>query len=286
MSAWAAAAGAAPLTFNTALPVAQGEFVFRGQVILSQSGDDPSGAARDRTAWSAISVLGYGVNPDLALFGVVPYSDIDLESAPRGMRRTQGDRGLADISLFVRYAVFKRNLPGRALRLAPFAGLEVPSGDGDARDGFGRLPPGARLGSGSWDPFGGLILTYQTLDFEVDAQVSYKLNTRAGDFEFGDVVRLDGSLQYRLWPPVVGRGVPGFLYGVLETNLIHRGKNRAGGADNPNSGGASLFIVPGLQIVTKRWILETGAQVPVFQDLNGAALENGYIFRAGFRVNF
>ncbi len=41
---------AAPLTFNTALPVAEDEFVFRGQVVLEQSGDDPSGADRDRTA--------------------------------------------------------------------------------------------------------------------------------------------------------------------------------------------------------------------------------------------
>ena len=48
-------APAAPQTFNTALPVAQGEFVFREQFVLDQSGDDPSAADRDRTAWALVS---------------------------------------------------------------------------------------------------------------------------------------------------------------------------------------------------------------------------------------
>ncbi len=72
---WSGAAEAAPETFNTALPVAKGEFVFREQFVLDQCGDDPSGADRDRTACAAVSVLGYGVNGDLVLFGVVPYVD-------------------------------------------------------------------------------------------------------------------------------------------------------------------------------------------------------------------
>lgn len=283
---WAAAARAAPESFNTALPVAEGEFVFREQFILDQSGDDPSGADRDRTAWVLVSVLGYGATSDLALFGVVPYVDKSLDITQDGTRRTRGASGLGDISLFARYTVFKRDWPGRTLRVAPFAGLELPSGDDDETDSLGRLPPSVQPGSGSWDPFGGLVLSYQTLDFEVDAQASYRANTKANDFEFGDVARLDGALQYRLWPPELGSGVPGFLYGVLEANLIHRDKNRAGGINDPDSGGLSLFILPGLQYVTKRWIVETGVQIPVVQDLNGTELEKDTIFRAGFRLNF
>ncbi len=283
---WAAAAHAAPETFNTALPVAEGEFVFREQFILDQSGDDPSGADRDRTAWVLVSVLGYGATSDLALFGVVPYVDKSLDITQGGTRRTRSASGLGDISLFGRYTVFKRDWPGRTLRVAPFAGLELPTGDDDETDSLGRLPPSVQPGSGSWDPFGGLVLSYQTLDFEVDAQASYRANTNANDFEFGDVARLDGALQYRLWPPELGSGVPGFLYGVLEANLIHRDKNRAGGINDPDSGGLSLFILPGLQYVTKRWIVETGVQIPVVQDLNGTELEKDTIFRAGFRLNF
>ncbi|MEE8506813.1 MAG: hypothetical protein V3S40_11410, partial [Kiloniellales bacterium] len=56
---WATPAWAAPQSFNTALPVAQGEFVFREQFVLDQSGDDSSPSDRDRTAWALLSVLGY-----------------------------------------------------------------------------------------------------------------------------------------------------------------------------------------------------------------------------------
>ena len=279
-------AQAAPQTFNTALPVAQGEFVFREQFVLDQSGDDPSAADRDRTAWALVSVLGYGATPDLALFGIVPYVDKSLEATQGGVRRERSASGLGDASLFGRYTVYHRDWPGRTLRVAPFVGLELPTGEDDERDGSGRLPPSVQPGSGSWDPFGGLVLTYQTLDFQVDAQASYKANTEANGFEFGDVARLDGSLQYRLWPRELGAGVPGFLYGVLEANLIHQDKNQTGGKNDPNSGGLSLFVLPGLQYVTKRWIVEAGVQIPVVQDLNGTALEKDYIFRAGFRFNF
>lgn len=283
---WAAAARAAPESFNTALPVAEGEFVFREQFILDQSGDDPSGARRDRTAWDLVSVLGYGATSDLALFGVVPYVDRSLDITEGGTRRSRSASGLGDISLFGRYTVFRRDWPGRTLRVAAFAGLELPTGDDDETDSLGRLPPSVQPGSGSWDPFGGVVVSYQTLDFEVDAQASYRANTKANDFEFGDVARLDGSLQYRLWPRELGSGVPGFLYGVLEANLIHRDENRTGGTNDLDSGGLSLFVLPGLQYVTKRWIVETGVQIPVVQDLNGTALEKDTIFRAGFRLNF
>ncbi len=277
---------AAPLTFNTALPVAEDEFVFRGQVVLDQSGDDPSGADRDRTAWSAVSVLGYGVSGDLAVFGAVPFVDKRLELTTGGQRRARSARGLGDIRLFGRYTAYQDDAPGRTFRVAPFAGIEAPTGEDDETDSFGRLPASVQPGSGSWDPFGGIVATYQTLQFQIDAQASYQANTEANDFEFGDVVRLDASLQYRLWPRTLGGGVPGFLYGVLETNLVHKDKNESGGVDDRNSGGITLFIVPAVQYVTKRWIVETAVQLPVFQNLNGTALENEYIVRAGFRLNF
>jgi hypothetical protein len=283
---WATPAWAAPQSFNTALPVAQGEFVFREQFVLDQSGHDPSPSDRDRTAWALLSVLGYGATAELALFGVVPYVDKSLDISEGGARRTRSASGLGDVRLFGRYTVYKQDWPGRTLRIAPFVGLELPTGDDDATDAFGRLPASVQPGSGSWDPFGGVVLTYQTLDFQIDAQASYSAKTEANDFEFGDVARLDGSLQYRLWPRELGAGVPGFLYGVLETNLVYQHKDQVGGSDDPNSGGLTVFILPGLQYVTKRWIVEVGVQVPVVQDLNGTALEKDYIVRAGFRLNF
>lgn len=280
-------ANAAPETFNTALPVGRGDFVFREQLLYTKASDDPSPADRNLKVLGSISVLGYGATSDLALFGVLPYLDKELDlTTPGGQRMTRSTNGIGDVPLFARYTVFQKDLPGRNLRIAPFLGLELPTGDDDDRDSFGRLPQPLQLGSGSWDPFGGVIATYQTLDYQVDAQLSYKANTKANGFESGDEFQFDASLQYRLWPRELGAGVPGFLYGVIETNLLHQAKNEISGTNDPNSGSTKLFLSPGLQYVTKRWILEAIVQLPVVQDLNGTALKDDYSVRAGFRVNF
>ncbi len=283
----AATVHAAPQTFNTALPVAKGEFVFREQFVYRKAGGDPSAAGREVEVLGAISVLGYGVTPDLAIFGALPYLDKELKvTTSGGARVTRDTSGIGDARLFGRYTVYRDDAPGRTFRVAPFLGLEFPTGDDGDRDSLGALPPTLQLGSGSWDPFGGSVVTYQTLDFQIDAQASYKVNTGANGFEFGDQAKLDLSLQYRLWPRELGTGTSGFLYGGLEGNLIHRGRNEIAGSDDRNSGGVSLFLSPSLQFVTRRWVAEAIVQVPVVQSLNGTALEDDFIARVGFRVNF
>ncbi len=283
---WTGTTLAAPVTFNTALPVGKGEFVFREQFVFARASEASGSATQDRDVFAALSVLGYGGNGDLALFGVLPYLDKQLEVSANGQRISRESSGFGDLTLFGRYTVFRDDVPGRTFHIAPFVGLKIPTGEDDERDQLGRLPQPLQLGSGSWDPFIGIVGTYQTLDFEVDAQLSFQANTEANDFEFGDVARLDGSLQYRLWPRNLGEGVPSFLYAVLEANLIYQDRNRINGIEDPDSGGTLLFLTPGLQYVTRRWIAEGVVQLPAMQNLNGTALEDDYIVRAGFRVNF
>ncbi len=277
---------AAPQTFHTALPVAEDEFVFREQFVYRKATDDPSPADRELQVLGGVSVLGYGVTGDLAVFGVLPYLDKQLDMIAPGGRFTRDASGIADARLFGRYTVYKDNAPGRTFRIAPFLGVELPTGDDNDRDSLGMLPAPLQPGSGSWDSFGGIVLTYQTLDFQIDAQASYTLNTEANNFEFGDEARLDASLQYRIWPHELDAGSPGFLYAVLEGNLINMDNNQMNGIKDPNTGGTTLFLSPGLQYVTKRWIIEGIVQLPVSQDLNGMALEDDFIVRAGFRLNF
>lgn len=279
-------AWAAPVTFNTALPVGGGEFVARELIITSKSGNDPGAADRDLRVTSLVSVLGYGVTPKLAVFGVLPYMDKDLDVTVNGNRVNRSASGLGDLSVFGRYTLIQHDQPGRTFRVAPFLGFKAPTGEDDNRDNLGRLPPGVQPGSGAWDVFGGVIATYQTFAFQVDGQVSYRVNNKANRFDPGDEFRLDASLQYRLWPKSLGKGVPNFLYGVIEANLINRDKNKIGATTDNNSGGTIIYLSPGLQYVTKRWILESVVQLPVIQNLHGDALENDYVFRAGIRFNF
>jgi len=278
---------AAPQTFNTALPVAEGEFIFRQQFFNKKASRDPGPTNRDVNVLGSVSVLGYGIKNDLSIFGVIPLLNRTLKVTPLGgVRVKRSTSGLGDARLFARYTVFKQNAPGQTFRIAPFAGIKLPTGKSRVSDALGTLPAALQLGSGSWDPFAGVVATWQTLKYEIDAQISYKLNTKANGFRFGDELRLDASLQYRLWPQELADDTPGFLYGVLEGNFLYQEKNRNNGVKLANSGGTRLFATPGLQYVTRRWIAEAVVQIPLFQDLNGTALEDNYTLRAGFRVNF
>ena len=284
---WADPVSAAPQTFNTALPVAEGEFVFREQLLWLEATGDPSPADRELNVLGAVSVLGYGVTGNLAVFGMLPYLDKGLEvTTPTGSRVTRETAGIADARLFGRYTAYRNDAPGRTFRIAPFLGLELPTGNDDDADSLGTLPAPLQLGSGSADPFGGIVLTWQTHDYQIDAQASYIVNNEANDFEFGDVARLDASLQYRLWPRELSSGTPAFVYGVLEGNLIRQSQNEIAGREDADSGGTTFFISPGIQYVTRRWIVEAIVQMPLVQDLNGMALEDDFAVRAGFRFNF
>lgn len=282
---WAGVAWSAPITFNTALPVHEDGYVLREQ-FMYKSADDPTPARRDMRVSGVMSVLGYGVTPDFALFGMLPWFDKRLVMNMGGQYLTSRKSGVGDLTLLGRYTAYQYDAPGRTLRIAPFLGVKAPTGEDNARDSFGRLPPPVQPGSGSWDTLGGAVTTYQTLDFEIDGQLSFKANREANGFQVGNIAELDASLQYRLWPGSLGSGVPAFLYGVMEVNLVDAAKDRVGGIADPNSGGTTLFLSPGLQYVTKKWIVEAGIQTPVIQHLNGTALKNNYVLSTAVRINF
>jgi len=279
---------AAPNTFNTALPVAQGQYLWREQWVLRErSGGGPKGAEVSVRALG--SVLGYGVNSKLALFGVVPYFfDKELSvNTPDGRLERDTD-GIGDISLFGRYTLYQNDFTGGTFRVSPLLGLTAPTGDDKDRDGLGELPRPLQAGDGAWDGFGGVVATYQTLQYQWDAQLLYRENGRHDGFARGDEVRLDASLQYRIWPPSLEgvSGTPGFVYALLESNLIDRERDEIGGGTDPNSGGTQWLLAPGLQYVTRSWIVEGTVQLPVAEDSNGDAIQDDYIVRVGFRRSF
>ncbi|WP_323844331.1 transporter [Microbulbifer magnicolonia] len=283
------AAQAAPITFNTALPVAEGEFVWREQLVRRRRSD---GGPLDReVSVDALgSVLGYGANSRLAVFAALPYFfDRELRVTTPAGRLQRDTGGIGDLALFARYTLYKRDSKGATFRIAPLLGLEAPTGDDRDRDAVGRLPRPLQAGSGGWDVFGGVVVTWQTLQYQIDSQLLFRENGRHDGFDPGDQWRFDASLQYRAWPRELTGDTPAFLYLVLESNLSHTGRDiddeRGIGLD-PNSGGTQWLLAPGLQYVTQRWILEGAVQLPAASNPHGNALEDDYLVRAGFRYNF
>jgi hypothetical protein len=276
-------ATAAPITFSTALPVGEGKFINREQLVLTRSGDDPANNGLIVDVNAVVSVLGYGASEKLALFATLPYLRKELRQSG-GVRRSS--TGIGDLTFFGRYTLFQRDRIGRTLRLGAIAGVKVPTGNDDETDSLGRLPIPLQSGTGSWDSFVGIVVSYETLQGGFHSQLTYRAKTTANNFEAGDVGRLDVSWQRRIWPRTLQPNSNAFVYGVLEANVINSQKSRASGQTNNDSGGTTVFITPGIQYVSKKLILEAAFQIPVYQDLNGTALENDYVFRTGFRVNY
>ncbi|AZT82221.1 transporter [Marinobacter sp. NP-4(2019)] len=286
--AGASTAHAAPNTFNTALPVAEGQSIWREQLVLRERSD--SGPMDRKVSVQALgSVLAYGVTPKLAVFGVVPYffnKELDVTTPMGRINRDTG--GIGDVSIFGRYTAYQDDFIGGTFRIAPFLGVTAPTGDDNDRDRFGELPRPLQAGDGAWDGFGGVVTTYQTLQYQVDAQLLYRENGRHDGFARGDETHFDASLQYRIWPRSLESvsGTPGFVYALLESNLVHRERDEAGSSTDANSGGTQWLLAPGLQYISRRWVVEGTVQLPVAEDPNGDAIADDYIVRVGFRRNF
>ncbi len=275
----AGAAHAAPVTFDTALPVSQDRWVGRELIVFGKAARQGTEVHETRS----VAAFGYGVTPDLAIFGIVPWIDRNLDLSGGGER---GSTGLGDIQLFARYTVWRHDLAGSTLRIAPIVGLELPTGQHRKSDAHGHLPPGLQPGSGSWDPFGGVVISWATLGWTVDGQATFQANTKADGISLGDVLRMDLAVHRRLLPARLTGGEQGFLYGGVELNFRHQGRTRINTITDPDSGGSAFSVTPILQYARKRWIAEGGIQIPVTRSPNRANFKEKFALIAGLHLNF
>jgi len=280
-------AAAGPITFNTALPVHSDEIIVREQLIWKRATNDPTSMNRTLDVVAVPSVFVYGLHPRVTVFGILPFLYKRLELNTPAGRQTRSTSGFGDLGMLVRVTALTFDRPGETLRLAPFVGLKLPTGANGEADELGRLPQPFQLGSGSWDPIGGTILTWQTLRWEIDLSGSYQLRTGANGFNAGDEARGDASFQYRILPwGALGSGLPHWLFAVVETNAVWRGHNVVAGTQDPDSGGFNWYVAPGLQWITLRTVLEVAVQIPVLTRNNGQGLDEDFIARVSFRANF
>lgn len=262
------AATAAPITTNTALPISEDEAIVRFQIAATRASDTVGGVEREANTTEARAVLGYGLTPKLAVFVVAPVVHLDAHIGAAEIN----EFGLGDAELITRYELIRRDGLGRTFRLAPFVGLRLPTGDS------------GETGDGSLDIFGGLIATFATVDWQIDAEIGADANREADGFDRGDAAHLNVSLQRRLGS--IGPRGGEVVYGVFETSVMYVGEDRVASAEDPDSGGALVFVAPGLQIASRRWIADLAVRAPVSTNMNGTALAPDITVFASVRVNY
>lgn len=263
-------AHAGPITFPAALPVPAGQVLVREQLVWTHAGRGPRPERARVNVLSIPTLVGVGLHRQVVLFAVLPFvyknAAVDL---PTGGRTTRTARGFGDLDLFARFTLVQRDGPGRTLRFAPLLGLTMPTGSTRENDDFGRLPADLQVGGGAWSPRLGGVLTWQTLDFELDVALEGILRAPDNELDRGDEVRGSASFQLRVFPRgELGGGVPTFLYLVAETQAgwVMRDK---GSLASIQSGGPYWRVTPGIQIVAMRWVVEAAAEIPVVQPEGG-----------------
>lgn len=266
-----------PLSFNTSLPVPQGGLLLRVAGFHSKEQHEELGIAVigfkkiTRVSWETV----YGVTPKLLVAGIFPYASNETRFSVGAKRESSG---LGDILTVARYEVVAGNWPGRTARGALYSGVKWPSGSWRKKDGLGTLPTSVQVGDGAFDFLFGAVGSGQWLFCQMDADFSYRRRGPTSfvfgplgaeelvSLRYGDILAQNTSIQYRLWPWALGKGVPRYLYAVLEANYTYQFKTRIGGVQNVATDGSILFLTYGLQWVTKRATFEFGVQKPVVQD--------------------
>jgi len=139
---------------------------------------------------------------------------------------------------------------------------------------------------GSIDIFGGLIATIATTQYNLGGQVVYTENGEANDFEAGNTLAFDASLQYLVWNSAPDANSPSFLFGVIEGNITRQGNSRFEDIETPNTDGTRLSISPGVQYVTPRWIADLAVTIPLTDSFDNITNAPNYSVLTSLRVNF
>jgi hypothetical protein len=203
---------------------------------------------------TSVNELVWGAVPHTSLSLVVPVVRTERSvSSVAGSETTT--TGTGDASIFARYDVLRRTVPGGYTRLAPELGV--------------KLPTGGSFGTGSTDLVAGLVFSrvrdpdWWIADVQLTAPGSGDGGVRAGQR-----VRFDLAYLRRVFPRG-GPGEPMVLF-VFELNGETVDRTSRDGVESPDSGGELVFLSPGVEwVASRRLVLEASVPFTVYSRLHG-----------------
>jgi Putative MetA-pathway of phenol degradation len=263
--------------------------------------------------YSTSLVYAYGITSDLTLSLRLPF-----------IRRTnifdhhEGDlgdaAGVGDLSALAQYRFL--NNPISQIESALLFGVRLPTGDTSVSAANGeRFEAEFQPGSGSVDYHLGLAFTKRFGPWSFDTNVLYQFtNEGVQDTNLGDRFLYNAAISYRMlgFARSNGRmnaGLPEPMYHggpkakhhhhdepapvrgpaldlVLELNGEWHDNQRIGGVKDPNAGGNTVYLSPGLRLSVDEWSGFVSFGVPIISDLNGLQPEPEWRVLTGVAVSF
>jgi hypothetical protein len=242
----------------------EGRWYLREKLQYLRLGDDPSPHGREIEEVVATTALTYGISRELSATLTLPV----VASWEEGHLGEEDRFGTNDLSLSAKWRPFQRDLsPVDSVRLAFFAGAELPTGTGD-------------LGSHSVDPFAGVVFTAILGRHGVNQSLQYKLNTGGDEFNTrpgdgpDDARRYDTAYLFRLSPATYTAETTAATYLTIELNGLYET-----GGDN------EVLFGPGILYEARRYALEASIGFPIVQDVEERP-ETEFMLTIGFRYLF
>lgn len=252
---------------------------------IERSSVEADGQATEVTRYVTPLAVVYGLHPQWTVVAIQPYLSVNTTTGAT----ERNVNGLPDAQLYFQYdGIYSRNSPGGLTRLSGVFGVQLPTGS-------------ERFSAGALAYTGGLIfekavrLKYVlTADFQYTVATENTQGVRRGNSARFDLVpayflitdgtvSADGNWLGKLFDRLFRNGA----YFILEFNGAWQAKARNQGLKNPNTGGTTLSLSPGIQyFLSNRLLVEVSTPIPVIKAFNGKQLEPDSTFLLGLRVLF
>ncbi len=262
ISAAVGAAGwASPATFVTALPVATDQLLvrFNFQSLI--------GTQQFLGIQLPVNI-GYGLTSRWAIFVNFNQGYGTLGGGPTSPALSSW--GAGDATVFARYTIFKIDKPRSTFRIAPLAGADLPSGDNGLRNHGAYLPGILQTGSGTVDPYVGVTMGYNSSNWGMAADTTYRYNPVAGmGISPGSELRSDGQIEARVYPKhLPEEGLPAMIVVSFEANYTKDAAAHVDGVLSPLSPAQTLKEDLFVEYGTLHWQIGLGGQWPVMQSFD------------------
>lgn len=226
--------------------------------------------AIDRTLVESLSIA-YGITDDFQIgaqtgyYAGTNFVAAEADGVGGAESATADPRGIMDLWLQAKYRVAH----GPGGHLAAIAGVKLPTGRDDVTLSDGsQLEPSSQPGSGAVDyQLGVAYSRFLTSRTTFDASGIYTRRGEHDDFKVGDRFDFGTAFAYRLTEDV--KSYPNWSVSA-EALAVWIDRDEDSGERNPNSGGTTVYLAPGVRgRLDPHVALSLAPALPVYQDLDG-----------------
>jgi hypothetical protein len=289
--------------------------------LLANIGNDVHGL---QSVESRVVALAYGITNDFTISMRLPFvrrtgiteGVQEDPSDPPSIANRGNTSGFGDVSVLGQYR-FLNNLASET-QAALLFGFKAPTGRTNLVDPFGEtFEAEFQPGSGSWDGYLGAAFSQRLAPlWAFHANVLGVLTgTGTQDTNLGNRFLYNAALVYRVFgetanephshdaraayahagphpskvtkaPAATAPHSHVALDAILELNGEWHDKQRTAGVVDPNSGGNTVYLTPGLRLTVDNWSGYVSAGVPIVKEVNGIQPTPAWRVIAGIAMSF